>query len=63
VKLSDVRGLFLKRYIDGGDDGKDHAEAAKKAWTRGIKTARNNNLIAADAMLGKQIIWSTGSMR
>jgi hypothetical protein len=59
VKLPHVRGLFLKRYIDGEDDGKDHAEAAKKAWTRAIKTARDSNLIAGEQILGKQIIWST----
>ena len=60
VPQAQVRQLYMRNYVTGdADGGKDRNEAAKKAWTRAVKMARDSRLIAGEELLGRQLIWAT----
>jgi hypothetical protein len=53
--VADVRTEHKRLYVHNGEG--DRSEAERKAWTRALKAARNNNLIGAENTNGQDLIW------
>jgi hypothetical protein len=50
-----ARAMHNKRYVSSGEG--DRAEAERKAWQRGLKSARDNDLISGEVVDGQELIW------
>jgi hypothetical protein len=57
VTVQAARTIHQRRYVSTGEG--DRKEAERKAWTRGLKTARANGLIGGELAGGQELIWLT----
>jgi hypothetical protein len=55
VTVEAVRSHHNRLYVHGGDG--DRAEAERKAWTRALKSARDNHLIGSENSCGRDFVW------
>jgi AAA domain len=55
VAVECIRTEHNRLYVHGGDG--DRAEAERKAWTRALKSARDNRLIGSENSCGRDFVW------